>query len=35
MDLPKHVDEVRNKIKNYYMGWFKRLNIEIPQETEE
>ncbi len=35
MDLPKHVDEVRNKIKDYYMGWFKKLNIEVPQEAEE
>ena len=35
VELPKHFEEVRDKIKSYYMGWFKKLNIEIPQETEE
>ncbi|GAB6945062.1 50S ribosomal protein L18 [Vulcanisaeta sp. JCM 14467] len=35
VELPKHFDEVRDKIKSYYMGWFKKMNIEIPQEAEE
>lgn len=35
VDLPKHFEEVRDRIKNYYMGWFKKLNIEVPQEAEE
>ncbi|MFB6469950.1 MAG: 50S ribosomal protein L18 [Vulcanisaeta sp. AZ3] len=34
-DLPKHLEEVKGKIKDYYAKWFKKLNIEIPQESEE
>ncbi|MGC9152269.1 MAG: 50S ribosomal protein L18 [Vulcanisaeta sp.] len=33
-DLPKHFEEVRGKIKDYYARWFKKLNIELPQEEE-
>ncbi|ADY00823.1 MAG: 50S ribosomal protein L18 [Vulcanisaeta sp.] len=34
-ELPKHFEEIRDKIKNYYVNWFKKLNIELPQETAE
>ncbi|WP_069807560.1 50S ribosomal protein L18 [Vulcanisaeta thermophila] len=30
-DLPKHFEEVRDRIRNYFMKWFKKLNIELPQ----
>jgi large subunit ribosomal protein L18 len=34
-DLPKHFEEIKGKIKDYYMGLFKKLNIELPQEETE
>jgi large subunit ribosomal protein L18 len=35
VDLPRHFEEVRKRIEDYYMKWFKKLNIELPQKAAE